>query len=234
MKNKIRSIALAIAVAAGTAGQTAHASGIPTVDMAAIAQAVMDAMQQAMEAADQLAAAQEQISELQRQYEQSQQQFEELKDMTTGNSRYGTKYWSEEMYDYIPTSPTQGSWEDIYADMNQSTLEQYRNKYGLVSENELQQEVYDTQLTNLRTLENAHRANNLRLENIKNLQALADSATTPQEKEDIQTRLIAEQAAINNESNRLAAVESLMARNDAMQRQQQNREFSDFMQNGAE
>ena len=234
MKKKIRTLALAVAVAAGSIGPAAHASGIPTVDVAAIAQAVMDAMQQAMEAADQLAAAEEQISELQRQYEQAQEQFEDLKDMTTGNSRYGTKYWSEQMYDYIPTSPTQGSWEDIYQEMNEGMLEQYRNKYGLTSDDPLQQEVFDTQLTNLRTLENAHRANNLRLENLKNLQALADAATTPQEKEDIQTRLITEQAAINNESNRLATVQSLMARNDEMLRQKQNREFNDILKNGVE
>ncbi|NMZ71325.1 type IV secretion system protein VirB5 [Pseudomonas peli] len=234
MNTKIRALALSVALAFGASSAPVYASGIPTVDVAAIAQAVMDAMQQAMEAAEQLSAAQDQISELQQQYEQAEQQFEDLKDMTTGNSGYGGQYWSEEMVDYIPTTATAGSWEEIYKDMDAGTLESYRNKYGLKSENETQQEVFDVQLTNLRTLENAHRANNLRLENIKNLQALADSATTPQEKEDIQARLIAEQAAISNEANRLATVESLMARNDKMLAQKQNQEFEKFLETGEE
>lgn len=234
MKNQIRVIALSVALAAGTAGQTVQASGIPTVDVAAIAQMVIDAMQQAQEAADQLSAAQDQISELQAQYEQAKDQFDELKDMTTGNSRYGTRYNSDDLYDYLPTSTTAGSWEEIYEDMNAGTLESYRNKYNLKSDDESQQEVFDVQLTNLRTLENAHRANNLRLENIKNLLDLADQATTPQEKDDIRTRMIAEQAAISNESNRLAAMESLMARNDKLLRQKQNKKFNDFLENGVE
>lgn len=227
MKNQIRVISLSVALAASTAGQSVQASGIPTVDVAAIAQMVIDAMQQAQEAADQL-------GEMQAQYEQAKEQFDELKDLTTGNSRYGTRYNSDDLYDYLPTSTTAGSWEQIYEDMNAGTLEGYRNKYGLKSDQATQQEVFDVQLTNLRTLENAHRANNLRLENIKNLLKLVDQATTPQQKDDIRTRMVAEQAAISNEANRLAAMESLMARNDEMLRQKQNAEFDDFLENGAE
>jgi type IV secretion system protein VirB5 len=234
MQIKTRVLSLAAALVLSVSGTNAQASGIPTVDVAAIAQAVTDAMQQAMEAADQLTAAQDQIAELQEQYQQSEQQFLELKNMTTGNSKYGNNYWDEELVDYIPTTATAGSWEEIYRDMDAGTLNGYREKYGLKSDNTTQQEVFDVELTNLHTMQSAHRANNLRLENIKNLQAEADAAETPQEKQDIQARLMAEQAAISNESNRLATVESLMARNDKFLAQKQNKEFSDFLETGEE
>jgi len=222
MKKQVRTLAVAVALAAASMPFQASASGIPTVDVAAIAQAVMDALQQAQEAADQLSAMQEEI-------EQSAKQFDEMKEMTTGNSGFGSKYYDASMYDYLPTSPTSGSWEQIYSSMDSSTLNSYRNKYGLKSDNETQQEVFDKQLTNLRTLEGAYKANNLRLENLKNLQALADSAQTPQEKEDIQARLQVEQANIANEANRLSTTKDLMERQDKMLAQKQNTEFDKFL-----
>lgn len=222
MKKQVRALAVAVALSAASMPFQASASGIPTVDVAAIAQAVMDALQQAQEAADQLAAMQEEI-------EQSQKQFEETKEMTTGNSGFGGKYYDASLYDYLPTSPTSGSWEQIYSSMDSSTLNSYRNKYGLKSDNDTQQEVFDKQLTNLRTLEGAYKANNLRLENLKNLQALADAAQTPQEKEDIQARLQVEQANISNEANRLSTTKDLMERQDKMLAQKQNTEFDKFL-----
>lgn len=224
MRKKLRYTALAAALALGGAVAPAHA-GIPTVDAAGIAASIAHAMQQAAEAAAQLEAIQQEI-------QQAQEQFDETKEMITGNSNYGSQYWSTELVSYIPTDATTGSWEEIYSSMDSSTLNSYRQKYGLISDVPTQQEVYDKQLTNLRTLEAAHRANNLRLENIQNLQALADAAETPQEKDDIQARLAAEQAAIANEANRLATVKDLMARQDRMLAQRQNAEFQDFLSNG--
>lgn len=224
MRKKLRYAALTVALSLGGAVAPAHA-GIPTVDAAGIAASIAHAVQQAAEAAAQLAAFQQEI-------EQAQAQFEETKQLISGNSGYGGQYWSEELVSYIPTDATTGSWEEIYSQMDSSVLNSYREKYGLISDQPTQQEVFDKQLTNLRTLEAAHKANNLRLENIQNLQALADAAETPQEKDDIRARLAAEQAAIANEANRLSTVKDLMARQDNMLAQRQNAEFQDFMSNG--
>lgn len=223
MKNAIRNniLALTLVLTAGVYTPV-YASGIPTVDLAAIAQAVMDAMQQATEAAAQL-------EQMTREVEQAKELYDENKELITGNSGYGSKYNSDDLTDYIPTTATSGSWEQIYSNMDASTLKAYRTKYGLVSDKPTQQEVYDKKLTNLRTLEGAHRANNLRLENIQNLQALADSAETPQEKQDVLARLSVEQASINNEANRLATVKDLMERQDQMLTQKQNTEYSKFL-----
>lgn len=222
MAHKLRTLVLVLALTTGTQSLQSHASGIPTVDLAAIAQAVTDAMQQAQEAAANLTALQDQLDEAKR-------QFDETKGLITGNSRYGSKFNDPAMYDYLPTSTTAGSWEDIYSKMDAGTLNSYRGKYGLVTKNASQQAVFDKQLTNLRTQEAAYRANNLRLENLRNLQALADSARTPQEKQDIQSRLQIEQANIANEANRLATTKDLMERQDKLLAQKQNTDFNSFL-----
>lgn len=204
-------------------------AGIPVIDAGGIAQSVAHALQQAAEAASNLAALEEQIAKAEAQIEQARDQFGELKDMTTGNSRYGTRYNSAELYEYLPTSQTNGAWAEIYQNMDKGTLNGYRNKYGLVSDKPLQQEVFDVRLTNLHTLENAYRVTNMRIENIHNLQELADQAVTPQEKEDIQARLASEQASINNEQSRVETVKDIMARQDELNVQRQNQEFETFL-----
>ncbi|VVN22344.1 Type IV secretion system protein virB5 [Pseudomonas fluorescens] len=221
MNKTIRVLAISVALATAVAAPTSYAI-IPTTDVAAIGQSILNATQQAAQAAAQLA-------ELTRQIEQAKAQFDELKDLTTGNSRYGSRYNDPEMYTYLPTATTAGSWEQIYTNMDSSVLNGYRNKYGLITKNATQQKVYDRQLTNLRTLEGAYRANNLRLENLKKLQEEADRATTPQEKDDIRARLQVEQSNINNEANRLATTQDLMERQDKMMAHQQNREFDKFL-----
>lgn len=225
MNRKLRVVALSTAMCFGCSTPwQANATGIPTLDIADIAQAVANAAEQATQAAEQLSA-------LERDIAQAKSQFEEHKRLLTGNSGYGSRYYNtnSEMYTYLPTSTTQGSWEQIYTNMDNSTLNGYRDKYGLRSDNSTQQAVFDKQLTNLRTAEGAYKANNLRLENLKQLQALADSATTPQEKEDIQARLQIEQGNIANEANRLATAKDLMERQDKMMAQKQNQEFDKFL-----
>lgn len=222
MKTQANRLAVAIAIVLGTASFQSQATGIPTVDVAAIATAVQNAIQQATEAAQQLAAIEREIS-------QTKAQFDELKRLTTGNSGYGSLYSSSELYDYLPSSTTAGSWQQIYSNMDSSTLEGYRQRYGLKSDIPRQQATFDKQLTTLATMESAYRANNLRLENLKNLQAEADRAETPQQKQDIANRLSIEQGNIANESNRLAVATQIMDRQEKLQIQKENREFNKFM-----
>lgn len=222
MNINTRVLALSIAVAIGGTSLTASATGIPTVDVASIAQMAANAVQQASEAAAQLEQAKRAISE-------AQSQFEKTKGMITGNSGYGSQYNNKDLTDYLPTSTTMNSWEKIYDQMDSSTLQAMRDEYGLKSDEPLQQEVFDKQLTHLYTSETAYKANNRRIENIQALQAEADQAQTPQEKQDIATRISTEQAAIANESNRLATAKELMDRQERLYAQKQNKEFDDFL-----
>lgn len=227
MKSNIRAGVFAVALMTGSLANPVTAAGIPTIDVASIAQLILDAMEQAQMAA-------EQLNQLEAEYEQTKDQFEENKGLITGNSGYGARHNNAELYDYLPTDTTTGSWEQIYENMPNSTLNQYRDRYGLRSEEVTQQEVYDKKLTNLYTLETAFRANNLRLENIHALMAEADTATTPQQKDDIQARIAAEQAAIANEAARLSSIQDLMDRQDEMLVKRQNQEFREFLRTGGE
>lgn len=197
----------------------AHAQ-IPTTDAIGIAQ-------RTLEHAVELEQMIRQIEELERQYNQARDQFEELKEMNIGNAFMDYILNDPEMYSYIPTDTTAGSWQEMYQNMSGSALEALRSKYGLYApEVEEQQEYYDFQLTNLHTMEAAYRAHNLRLENLDELRMEAAAAQTPQEKADIANRLAIEQAAINNENNRLAVAVDLMAREDQLKIQQQNANFN--------
>lgn len=220
-----RSLSFAISVALGTISANTLASGIPTVDVASIAQMALDAKAQA----DQAAAA---LSEAQNAIAQAKSQFNELKGLTTGNSGYGSMYNSSKMTSYLPTTTTAGSWSTIYDNMDSSKLASLRSQYGLTSDDALQQEVYDKKLTNMATAEAQYDANNLRLQNIQNLQAAADQATTPQEKEDISNRIKTEQATIANEANRQATAKDLMDKQDALLAQKQVKNFNSFMKTG--
>lgn len=227
MKFNLKASVLAAAIVSAGITTPAAATGIPTFDVATVTQMIFDAMEQAEAAANQL-------RQLEAEYKQAKDQFDETKDLITGNSGYGGRYNNAELYDYLPTSTTTGAWEQIYSNIPSTTLNSYRERYALKSDQPTQQEVYDIQLTNLYTLETAFRANNLRLENIHALMAEADMATTPQQKEDIQARIAAEQAAIANEAARLQSVQDLMDRQDKLMVKKQNQEYREFLRNGRE
>lgn len=200
---KINYVALALVLSAGHA----LASGIPTVDVANLAQMVIDAAKQAEQAAAQLQAVKDDIA-------QAEAQFNQHKGLITGNSGYGSIGQNSSTYDYIPTSATINGWEEIYSSMDTSALDGMRNKNGLDTESLKQQEASDKELTNLHTMQGAYKANNARLVNITQLQAAADSATTPQQKQDVQSRIALEQASISNEANRLASIQAVMDRQE--------------------
>ncbi|WP_420170770.1 type IV secretion system protein (plasmid) [Pseudomonas alloputida] len=221
----IKPVALAAMIALGGIPALASATGIPTVDVAAALQLVQNAFEQAEQAKAQLDEAQNAIS-------QAKSQFDEMKSLTTGNSGYGNYYNDSNMTSYLPTTTTNGSWQQIYSSFDSSKLTALRQQYGLVSDDAQQQEVFDKKLINLATAQEQYAANNYRLENIKKLQQEADNAVTPQQKEDISNRIKTEQAAIANETNRQTTSKELMDKQDALLAQKQNADFDDFMKNG--
>ncbi len=216
-----------LAVAAAACGLTgnAYASGIPTVDVLGIAQMVTQGITRAAEAKAALDAAMNAI-------DQAKSQFDDMKRMVSGNSRYGSRYNNSKLTDYIPTTTAVDGWEQIYSNVDSGAISQMRNRYGLTSKNQMQQEVWDTRLADFQTSKASYSASNLRLENIKNLQAEADAAITPQEKSDIQARIATEQAAIATDSNRLASMKDLQEKQDRINKQRLNANFNKFLETG--
>lgn len=171
----------------------------------------------------------EQLKNMEKEFKQAENQFNETKALMTGNSSLGSLLNGSGLYDYLPTATTNDSWSEIYSSMTKSKLDSLREKYGMASTNDVQQEAFDTDLTNLHTLQKTYAATNKRLANIKSLTGLADSAATPQEKADIQARIALEQAAIQNDTNRMDTSAQLMAQNNKLMVRKQNDSFSAFL-----
>jgi len=171
----------------------------------------------------------DQLKSMEQQIKQADDQFKQNKLLLTGNSALGKLLNGAGLYDYLPTATTNDSWSEIYKNMDKSKLASMRTKYGMASTNAVQQEAFDTDLTNFNTLQKTYAATNKRLENIKSLTGLADSAATPQEKADIQARIALEQAAIQNDKNRMDTSAELMAQNNKLMVRKQNDSFGAFL-----
>ena len=171
----------------------------------------------------------DQLKNMEKQINQAEDQFKETKNLMTGNSALGKLLNAHGLSDYLPTATTNDSWSSIYKSMDKTTLSSMRTKYGMASTNVVQQEAYDVELTNFDTLQKTYAATNKRLENIKSLTGIADTAVTPQEKADIQARIALEQAAIQNDKNRMDTSAQLMAENSKLMVRKQNDSFGAFL-----
>lgn len=200
-----------------------YASGIPTVDLVGNAQQALAEAARLADAAKQLKAAMDQI-------DQAKSQWSENKGLLTGNSYYGTQFSSSTMVDYIPTSTDAGGWEKLYSNVDKSIAKQEADKYGFTATTPAQQAALDKEMAHWLITQGGYRANNERLENIKKLQAEADRATTPQQKQDIANRIAGEQAEIQNETNRIAMLNSVETQQTKFGKQQVNNDFNTFLQ----
>lgn len=198
---------------------------VPVTDYAHI-------IQDSLNFVDEIAQWEQQLKDMERSFKQTEDQFKESKNLLTGNGRFGQLLNAKELYDYLPTDSNNDSWSTIYKNMDKSTLKTMRNKYSMTSKNQIQQEVFDNDLTNLNTLQKTYAAANKRLTNIKNLQDLADDASTPQEKQDILNRIGLEQAAIQNEKNRIDTSNELMEQTHKLMVRKQNQSFAEFTSGG--
>ncbi|ECO4189895.1 conjugal transfer protein [Salmonella enterica] len=194
------------------------ASGIPVVDAASIAQMVKDAATEAQHAKEQMDAYANIIS-------QAKSQFEETKDMISGNWKLGDFVDQQLMNGLIPDD-----WEEIYNDMD--SLVSLREKFGLKSDNADVQKQYDKLLSGYNVLDQAEEVNNTRVENLKQLGKLLDSAETPQQKEDLKLRIQLEQANIQNEQIRLQNVKDMMDKQEKLDNVAKEKGFMDDMRGG--
>ncbi|MGK7287859.1 type IV secretion system protein [Buttiauxella agrestis] len=97
-----------------------QASGIPTVDVASIAQQVMNATQQAQQALDQL-------NQTKAAIQQAKNQYDHYKNLVTGNNQLGNFLNDPLLNNVLPVK----DWSDIYSDSK--NLTDLRSRYGLTS-----------------------------------------------------------------------------------------------------
>lgn len=177
--------------------QLAFASGIPVVDVAGIAQMIQDGIQQANEAMNQLNATRQQIEDFKNAAEAEKKRFE-------GNWKLSDVLSDPTLTSYLPSD----DWQKIYD--GSRDVSALREEYGLYSENEDEQKVFDSMLTDIDVLQDSYSATVKRTENIKNLAAYMDQAQTPQQKADYQNRIAYEQLQIQNEKIKIDTVAALM------------------------
>ncbi|MCY1505765.1 P-type DNA transfer protein VirB5 [compost metagenome] len=194
MKKTLR--ALALASAALSATPLIQASGIPTVDVASIAQMVLDAQAQAQQALDALNTAKDGIA-------QAKAQYEDYKGVVTGNDQLGAFLNDPELNRLLPM----GEWSEMYDDIKD--INSLRMKYGLISKNKDVQTRFDRLLAVAGALEATYNASSERVKNAEKLRQKLDEVQTPQQKEDLNLRFQQEFLELQNQQMRLANLKYL-------------------------
>ncbi len=181
---------LAVAAAAGLAMGSASAQGIPVIDISNLAQALL--MVQNM---------QQQVQQMQQQYQTMTSQLQAL----TGNRGLGQILNDPRLVSYLPPD-----WQSVYQQVSNgqlpsitSTLQAIQSAEGMVGGTAGQQRYNTTLASNKAMAMQAFAATNQRLQNIQALMRQSDYTQDPAAKADLQNRLNAEVAMVNNEQTRM-------------------------------
>lgn len=181
-----------------------EASGIPTVDVANIAQLAANAQQQAKEAMAQLEQAKAAI-------QQAKDQYDNYKGLITGNNNLGDFLNDPALNSVLPV----GDWQNMYNDTKR--IGDLRNRYGLTSSDSRVQEAFDKLLYQAGTLEDSYNAANKRIDNAEQLRQRLNTVQTPQEREELALRLQQEQLELQNQQIKLQNMQMLMQQNEKIE-----------------
>ena len=170
-----------VVLLASLSGQV-MASGIPTVDVAAIAKTVEEGLTRAQEAANQL-------NQLKEQYEQQIKYAEDQKQRLEGFTDFSSGFDSASSY-------MKDSLSSITDDAK-SDLSNLRDKYGLSSSNSVSQARYDCLLQKIKIYDDFNDSLRDRANRITSLQNDFSSADTPQKKADLANQLSTEKMTLD-------------------------------------
>ncbi|EFN9507705.1 conjugal transfer protein TrbJ, partial [Escherichia coli] len=172
MKDKVLSFLLAGIIT--VTSPSIFASGIPVVDVTAIAKTVEEGLNRAAEAARQL-------EQLKQQYEQTIKYAEEQKKRLEGFTDFSNGFndASNYMKDSLST----------ITDSAKSDLNSLRSQYNLSSDVVETQQRYDAILAKIKFYENFNTQMQERAKRLTNLQKEFSNADTPQKKADLSNQL---------------------------------------------
>ena len=170
-----------VVLLASLSGQV-MASGIPTVEVAAIAKTVEEGLTRAQEAANQL-------NQLKEQYEQSIKYAEAQKQRLEGFTDFSSGFDSASSY-------MKDSLSGI-TDGAKSDLSSLRDKYGLSSPDSSAQARYDGLLQKIKIYDDFNESLRDRANRITSLQNNFSSADTPQKKADLANQLSTEKMTLD-------------------------------------
>jgi type IV secretion system protein VirB5 len=180
---KMLKVLLSLVVAALTAmAPSAHAQGIPTIDIASITQML------------------QQYQVLQSQYSQLQQ----MTSMATGSRGLGNIFNDPSIQSQLP-----GDWQSVLSSVQSSpAFASERAKYPTVSTSPKANAMYDQVAAQNVTMSTYFGQATARLANIQNLMGQINLASDPAGKADLQARLINEQNAIQGTTQLLGVIRS--------------------------
>lgn len=194
----------------------AMASGIPTVDLASITQAIQNAQAQASDALRQLQAARDQIA-------QAKSQYEQFRSVTEGNDKLGNFLNNPLINSLLPVS----DWEDIYTQTKD--LSSLRSRYGLTSSNANVQAAFDKLLSQAGVLEDQYSATQTRIKTAEGLRTQLNSVETPKDREQLNLRYQQELIEQQNQKAQLDNTRYLAEQKDKIEDKRRAQAFKDYM-----
>lgn len=189
-----------------------NASGIPTVDVANIAQLAANATAQAQQALQQL-------NETRNAIQQAKNQYEHYKNMVTGNNKLGDFLNDPLLNQVLPAK----EWSQIYDDTKDLT--DLRDRYGLTSSNPQIQEQFDKLLQQAGALEASYDAANKRVDNAEQLRQKLNTVQTPQQREELALRMQQEQIELQNQQMKLQNMQMLMQQQERIEDKKRAQSF---------
>lgn len=215
MKRNLIAVSLALIFSA-TGIAPAVASGVPTVDVAALTQMVQNAQQQAREALAQLDKAKEAIS-------QAKSQYDHYKGIVQGNDKLGEFLNDPYVNQLLPAK----EWQDIYSQAKD--LPQLRQRYGLTSSDPQVQAAFDKLLSQADVLEKQYKATNTRLDHAKGLRNRLNTVETPKDREQLALRYQQEMLELQAQQAQLQNSRYLMEQKEKMENERRAQDFEDYM-----
>lgn len=214
MKRNLIAVSLALIFTA-TGIAPAVASGVPTVDVAALTQMVQNAQQQAREALAQLDKAKEAIS-------QAKSQYDHYKGIVQGNDKLGEFLNDPYVNQLLPAK----EWQDIYSQAKD--LPQLRQRYGLTSSDPQVQAAFDKLLSQADVLEKQYKATNTRLDHAKGLRNRLNTVETPKDREQLALRYQQEMLELQAQQAQLQNSRYLMEQKEKMEREKHSQKVIDY------
>ncbi|MGA4422921.1 P-type DNA transfer protein VirB5 [Ralstonia nicotianae] len=195
-----------VAIASALCLSTAHATGIPVLDVSNLAQAML------------------MVQNLMQQLNQMKSQYDAL----TGNRGYGNILNDPKLRSYLPDQ-----WQAVYDQVKSGRLNGISNAAQEIAKSEGltgastagQQRYYDTLAANKAMTMQAYSATLSRLNNIQSLMQQSNLTQDPAAKADLQNRWSAEYTMVQNEQTRLNLMSQLQETELRLAQEQRHRDF---------
>lgn len=192
---------------------TAYASGIPTVDAAGIATTISENLKTLTQLKAELDAINHQIEQAKNFAEDTKRRFE-------GNWNIADLANNDQFLSVLPREA-----KDVLlggGNFNPSL----RQQYGLVTDNTAAQKSFDTLIKYAERTKQAYKNTLNRINKLKEIQRLANAASTPAEKADVANKLALEKLSFDQEQQALKQMEESVKIQAQLEADRQKHEFS--------